>query len=469
MDSATSTSGDDSSSSRGEPANGRKRRPEYPSPPRYSQPETESEDGIDTEEGYGSLLKRRRTEYYSNSDEEDSDSFDDEDEDDDESSRDIDIAEEFPSSDSEDNGAGRRGRGGGRGRGGRKGRGGSRALNPNHGGDEIHARSQSENFGRRPNDNQNSRKKRKAPKDQYEETPELRQIMARATNAWMVEDYETALEYILEAVKLQPEAFHLHGRVAEILVKLERHQDSIDALFSGVHASKDPNNWRFVVDRLREIGPEIDDKTIKAKLLRCYSAILQIDQKDYDARFARMHLYREKELHKRARNDCLQLLKAKPTDADVVEALAELTVILDDPKAAIDCFSIYMETVLQTENPENTSLTFNILSSYTNMLLDAEMYEKGLHELRSIARWILGRGEETYWDKFDDDREWDVYSDPRRNQAKEFEFNKFDETAYGLGLPLELRVRLGSLRILSGEGQFVESMVSFADNFQKLI
>ncbi len=468
MASTTPTSGDDSSSSR-EPGRSRKRPLEYPSPPPHPQPETDTEDGYDTEEDYESPSKRLRREYSFDSNDLDSETFYDEDEDDgddeddyeddyedeDESSEDSNVGEEFLLGIS----IGRRGRKPDRGGGVQKGRGGSRALGRHYRDDDIQAHSRSEIFGRRLRDEQGRRKRRKAPKDQYKETPELRRLMGLVTSAWMVDDYEAALEHCFEAVKLQPEAFHLHGRVAEILIKLERHHDAIDALFSGVHASKDASNWWFVADRLGEIDPKMNDKAIKAKLLRCYSAILQLDQKDYDARLARMNLYRERELYKRARNDCLFLLKARPTDAEVVEALAELTVILDDPRAALDCFSTYMETVLQTETPDDTSLTWKILSSYTSMLLDAEMYEKGLHDLRAVARWILGRGEETYWDQFDDDREWDVYAEPRRSQAEGFSLNEFDETTYGLGLPLELRVRLGSLRILSGEGQFQEAIV----------
>jgi tetratricopeptide (TPR) repeat protein len=433
-------------------ARGTKRRHEYPPPP--------EED--DVEFAYGSIVrfaddapsKRQRLDARSEQlmgpyVDEDSDVDDIQDE-----------AELLSDSDAQPSRTSRRG---GRGRG-RRGR----AARGSRGGSRKADRMDMDDDGmnlvdaydaQRTDDGTRKRRKR-APKDAYEESPEFRRVVGLVTTAWISEDYENALKYALEGIKLQPEAFHLHGTVAEILIKQGRIQDAMDALFSGVHASKEPASWWFVVDRLNEINQGRDDADIKSKLQYCYSTILQLDPKDYRARFFRMNLYRERELWRRARNDCLNLLRINPTDAPVVEALAELTAILEDPAAALETFTSFMEEVLKTETPERTSLTWNILESYTGMLLEAEEYEKGLKQLQVISRWLLGRVEETFWDQYTDDREWDVYPDPRRHEAEGFVEDRFDESSYGLGLPLELRVRLGTLRLLSGDGQFEEAMVS---------
>ena len=78
-------------------------------------------------------------------------------------------------------------------------------------------------------------------------------------------------------------------------------------------------------------------------------------------------------------------------------------------------------------------------------------------ELKLLSRWIMGRHEESWWDKVvDDDREWDA-DDARRMQIEEYVASHFDSQLYGEGLPLELRVKLGLYRLRLGN--FDEAMV----------
>jgi general transcription factor 3C polypeptide 3 (transcription factor C subunit 4) len=329
---------------------------------------------------------------------------------------------------------------------------------------EIWSRSKSERFGKRARDEEGRKIRRKRGKiDVYHETPELRRLTGLVTQAWMDEEWDTALMYALEAIKIQPEAFQLHGTVAEVLIIQGRYQDALDTLFTGVHASKIPANWWYVVDRLNEISEINDgrvDRAIGDKLQHCYSRIIDLEPKNYRARTLRMQWNLDRELYKRARNDCMYLLRLRPTDTYVVEKLAEVSGILEEPEVAVDCFSQYISSVLDSDTPESTTFTWSTLASYTELLLNAEQYREGMVQLQTLSRWLLGRAEETFWDGYSDDREWDVYPEDRREKTEQFILGRFDEDTYGFGLPLELRVRLGTLRLLSGRDQLDEAMVS---------
>ena len=87
------------------------------------------------------------------------------------------------------------------------------------------------------------------------------------------------------------------------------------------------------------------------------------------------------------------------------------------------------------------------INIYVELYAYLNQYESALWELKSLARWIMGREQETLWDEIvEDDREWDE-GDSRRLEVERFTPGKFDPQLYGAGLPLELRVKLGLYRL----------------------
>jgi general transcription factor 3C polypeptide 3 (transcription factor C subunit 4) len=379
--------------------------------------------------------------------------------------------DEFPSSESEFERPGQRGRGGARGRGRGRGAGGgtsrgrgARARGRGRGGSRGQGRTartprtvekRTRPTRRRPGDQTGDfdedtrrrprKRKRKAPVL----SPEFQRLNGLMTQAYMKEDYDEALEYALEAVKLNPEYFPLHGIIAEILDLKGRPGDAIGALFAGVHSSRNPENWWFVVDRLNTLGGDEDEK--RQKLGYCYSTLIVLNQNDYQAKLGRAKLYCHSGHHKRARNDCEALLKMNPNDGDVVQLYANVCIEMDDPEVALASFEEFITHCTEEETPDSTNLSWAAISSYVDILIQLEEYDKALKRFKSLSRWILGRGTETFWDDYDDDREWDPYPDPRRKRVRRFRLGTFDENTYGLGLPIEFRVRLGVLRILNSD------------------
>lgn len=318
------------------------------------------------------------------------------------------------------------------------------------------------------------RRKRKEPV----QTPEFKRLNGLVTQAYMREDNDAALEYALEAIQLDPAVFALHAIIAEILNKKGRPQDAMGALFAGVHSSRDPKDWWYAIDRLNVI--DVDDREKRQKLAYCYATLVTLDSNDYKARKKRAHLYFENTHWKRAKNDCEHLLRVGPTDGVVIRLYAKVCIELDEPESAVSCFEEFIKNGFeefiqnfilkgndQADEEANGAVDegahkhilaewtepspWDLLGSYLDLLVLLEDFPKALKVCRTLSRKILGRQKERYWDKYDDDREWDFYPEPRRVLERQFK-HTYDEESYGFGLPIEFRIRLGILRILSSKG-----------------
>jgi general transcription factor 3C polypeptide 3 (transcription factor C subunit 4) len=60
--------------------------------------------------------------------------------------------------------------------------------------------------------------------------------------------------------------------------------------------------------------------------------------------------------------------------------------------------------------------------------------------IHNTTRWLRGRSSETFWDDFQDSREWDE-DDARRSQITQYTPGEWNVPRYSL--PMEIRVRLG--------------------------
>jgi general transcription factor 3C polypeptide 3 (transcription factor C subunit 4) len=289
---------------------------------------------------------------------------------------------------------------------------------------------------------------------------EFKKLNAKMTSAWIAQDYDSALHWGLEAVKVNPDVFELHGTIAEILIKQNRKEDAIGALITGVHASKNSENWWYVVNRLEELEDSgIPD--VRSKLMYCYTSIIRLKGDDYQARKMRMRGYVEQGLLVRARNDAKKCLQTDPGDIEVLKGLAEISASLDKSEEAAPFFKGFIEKCMQSENPDDTHLTWEMVNWYIDTLIEAKSYEEALKELNTVSRWLLGRSDEAYWDGLDDDREWDIDDEPRRVAIPEFENRMTIPESYGEGLPIELRVKLGIIRLGLGEQYLDEALHHF--------
>jgi general transcription factor 3C polypeptide 3 (transcription factor C subunit 4) len=164
----------------------------------------------------------------------------------------------------------------------------------------------------------------------------------------------------------------------------------------------------------------------------------------------------------RARNECLNLIHRNAFDTEALQVLAEICFSVEEPNIAAPAFKKYFEHHISISQgaPDDPELMWKMLDLYMDLLVHASKWEEALLQLRYLARWILGRPEESFWDKFEDDREWDFDDEPRRVEVQEFIASAHPLEAYGEGLPIELRQKIGLIRLGMGLQYQSEALVS---------
>jgi general transcription factor 3C polypeptide 3 (transcription factor C subunit 4) len=292
-----------------------------------------------------------------------------------------------------------------------------------------------------------------------EPTAEFKNFNSLMNAAYIAEDFDEALNQGLQAVRVNPEMFHVHATIAEILLRKGRKDDALGALYVGVHATRDEGSWWYVIEKLIELGGGTKDTM--QRLQDCYSSLLDMDPENYKARFGRMKNYMASGQKNRARNECLNLINRNPYDTEALQVLAEICFSVEEPTIAAPAFKKYFEHIVEQGPPEDSEVAWKLLDLYMDLLVHSSKWEEALQKLRSLARWILGRAEETFWDEYEDDREWDFDDEPRRSAVEEYDPEKYSLQAYGEGLPIELRQKIGLVRLGMGLPYHAEALDHF--------
>lgn len=359
-------------------------------------------------------------------------------------------------------GAGRTGRGRGRGRGVDPARGQSQGRGRGRGrgrppGRASTARSRGHEGARRGRGRGKRRKKEPDP------GLEFKDYHARATAAFIENRYEEALEYAQKAADANSQVFALHNLVAKIWDAMGNKLRSVMALTVGAYSKRDKNLWWYIADQYEEID-NLSEELRNQRRTLCMYRILEIDPDDCDARSELVRINLEMNRFGGAMMQCRQILRRRPKDTEVLRQLAYICSIAGPRQLGVEksatvfeeCFNSFRDT----EEPGHTVLDWSLLNIYLELLQRLGWYRQGLSKLNYFSRWLLGRSEEAFWDDIGDDREWDIDDEPRRGAVGAFVPGRFPMDRYGLGLPLELRAKLGVFRLHHGELQNLhEAMV----------
>ncbi|KAI1942976.1 transcription factor TFIIIC subunit tfc4 [Ophidiomyces ophidiicola] len=292
---------------------------------------------------------------------------------------------------------------------------------------------------------------RRGPRKPVEPSVEFKDLHSAATLAFIDTDYDRAIVLVKQAIQINPEMFVAHSLLSEIFLAQGHKSKALAALFSGAHTRpKDPAVWLKVAKMISEHAG--DDKTAALQdMVYCYSRVIEIEPKNYGMRFERASLYRQLNHNGRAIQEYEKLLKDVPHNTPALRQLAEAYIDLNDVERAKTLYdeSISYYSSLPLENA--TDFDWSDVNIYVELFGYQKDFWGGLRALRSLSRWLLGRKDETEWDLlWEDDREWDAEDHPRRIDTRWFTPCKYPLELYGLGLPLELRVKLGIYRLKMG-------------------
>lgn len=289
---------------------------------------------------------------------------------------------------------------------------------------------------------------KRGPRKPLEPSPEFKLLHSDATSAFIDGDYERAVVLVKQAIQINPEIFAAHSLLSEIFLVQGFRDKALAALFSGAHTRpKDASVWTKVAKLILERAGE-DRASALQDAVYCYSRVIEIDQRNYRTRFQRAAAYRELGHNGRAIQEYERILKDLPHNTRALRHLTESYIDLNDVAKARARYedSIAYYTSLPLE--EATDFTWSDVNIYIELFSYSNAYEQGILSLRSLARWLLGRKDDVLWDNIrQDDREWDVHDFPRRIDTPWFNPGSYPIESYGLGLPLELRVKLGIYRL----------------------
>ncbi|KAF7591938.1 transcription factor TFIIIC subunit tfc4 [Aspergillus hancockii] len=292
---------------------------------------------------------------------------------------------------------------------------------------------------------------KRGPRKPLEPSPEFKILHSEATSAFIDGDYDRAIELVKQAIQINPEMFAAHSLLSEILLAQGHKDKALTALWSGAHTRpKDPSVWAKVARMILERAGD-DRQSALNDVIYCYSRVLNINPRNFNVRFQRAAIYRELGYNSRAATEYEWILKEVPHNARALRHIAEIYIDLNDVQKAVDHWANSVEYYLTIDPEEAPEFSWSDVNIYAELYGYLNQHAKGLKALKTLSRWLLGRREDTMWENFDeDDREWDAADSPRRIKVEGYEPGQWPRDSYGLGFPLELRIKLGLFRLRMG-------------------
>ncbi|KAK4540863.1 hypothetical protein LTR36_008805 [Oleoguttula mirabilis] len=371
---------------------------------------------------------------------------------------------------------GTRGRGRTRGTPGQRGRGRPRGWKwaiegTEH--DAAHTGTRGAKRGRPRGSGEGKRGAPRGPRKEVDPGREFKLFQTEATTAFMEGDLEKAFEAARRAVQANPEVYAAHSLLSNILLRMGRKDDALAALMSGANTKRDAELWCHVAQRTLELAGDERTDYHRAQALFAYSHAVKYSPKDagdnnYVARAGKRDMYIELGDWGEARNHSKGMLRLRPGDLENVRTYAELCAQTKEPveyhraKEAYEAAFALLKEEETIGDPDDQWSHVNIYLETIDRLGSSDRIAGFVDQVRiatdavamarKLARRILGRQEEDFWDQYvDDDREFDIDQE-RRGLVGEFQQGRAsrDKERYGDGLPLEIRVKLGIFRVKRG-------------------
>ncbi|KAI0552879.1 hypothetical protein F4679DRAFT_532720 [Xylaria curta] len=305
---------------------------------------------------------------------------------------------------------------------------------------------------------------KRGPRKAAEPTGDVKYRLNMASNAYVEGRLDEAIEWVEDAIRINAEIYRAWSLLTSCLQEKGDLKGSFTARVFSCHLQpKHVEGWLLCAQigvELRDELPE-DAAELTEQITVCYSAALRADINNKQARHGRAAIAVERGQIRTAAKDYLYLLEHGDGEYDIhaLRSYAEMTVLLAStgkrslykPDSAIDwyhrAFAHFRADGIDNNNP----LEWQDINIFTGLLAYIEHTKDALYELKSLARWLLGRSNEDFWDDWqDDDREWDI-DNVRRTGFEDFHDGKYSELSYGSGLPLELRTKLAVFRLKLGD------------------
>ncbi|QLQ78759.1 hypothetical protein HG537_0B01080 [Torulaspora globosa] len=337
--------------------------------------------------------------------------------------------------------------------------------------------------------------------------PEVSLLLSQANEAFVRNDLVVAERLYNEVIKKDARNFAAYETLGEIYQLEGRLNDCCNSWFLAAHLnSSDWSFWKTVAILSADLGHI-------RQAIYCYSRVINLNHEEWECVYRRSLLYKEIGQIGRALEGFQKLHAHNPLDGNILRELAVLYVEYNRINDAID---IYMkifeknverreailaasENALESseeesqgdEKEQQTSSDVvedeglleemklypninwkKIRAKYKCIIFDwsslnilAELFLKltggeasGIKAIKRCARWIENRQNQIFWNDLNDDSEFDN----RRFKNSKFDSLKESEKIKSYDLPIDIRIRLGLLRLQN------DNVVEALNHFQFL-
>lgn len=293
-----------------------------------------------------------------------------------------------------------------------------------------------------------------------EPEPEFSALHSKATMAFIANDYDGAEALTLQALQINPEMYPAHNLLSQIHAARGDPDKALFAAWNGAHTRpRDTEMWSRIARLLLARDEEHKTTTLRDAIY-CYTRIISVDKYNVQARFQRAALNRELGKLRQVATEYEQLIKYLPHDMTVLRHLAQVCIEINEPERALRHYRATIAHLQEMEPAVPTSLSWSDVNVLAELHMFSKEYHVGLETIKSLSRWLLGRGNDNCWVDFtEDDREWDIEDQPRRIEILDFVSDQYESTSYGIGLPLDLRIKLGLFRLKLRDQNREEALV----------
>lgn len=302
---------------------------------------------------------------------------------------------------------------------------------------------------------------RKAAKPRGDITARL----AKVNQAFLAGDYATALDLASEVVRINAETHQAWTTLSSIFAEIGEVSKALSAMVYAAHLRpKNVEGWLNCASyATAHLGEDQDGNLHTARL--CYSAALRADGTNLQARLGKATICHQQGHLGSAIADYKYYLNRCPHDLDIVRKLAEACVDNRHTETAIptaiEAYRRYFDIEVSQGPSQPFDIIWHDIGIYVELFASVGRYAEAIRELKSLARWVVGRHQESFWDDTQEtDCEWDGDHERRMGVpdfAETAMLPSASQSIYGSSLPLDLRARLAIYRL--GLGDIAESLV----------
>ncbi|KUI64090.1 Transcription factor tau subunit sfc4 [Cytospora mali] len=275
--------------------------------------------------------------------------------------------------------------------------------------------------------------------------------LSRASQAWVVDNRrEEALEIVLEIIRVNAETHEAWILLSSIYEEMGAMSDYIMAKCFAAHLRpRDFHGWiSCALAALDDVTPGQRETNLGIAQL-CYSAAIRANPKSLKARVGKANCALEAGNANVAAAEYAKVLKRKPYNMAILRNMAEAAFDARNAKKYVELARGSYEQAItyMRSGGEELQFEWSDVIIYIEMCAFLEKYAEAALALRSLARLLIGRSDESFWDKYqDDDREWDQEEDRRKEDPKH-QPDRYPYAMYGPALPLDLRAKLAIYRL----------------------